>query len=75
MKCVNLELLSLRRVSITAVYEIYLQFINGEHNKQMLQKLSSIIEENSKLASEYARITTVNTDTIAWIQTLDFLIK
>lgn len=46
----------------------------GEHNKQMLQKLSSI-EENSKLASEYARITTVNTDTIAWIQTLDFLIK
>jgi hypothetical protein len=41
----------------------------------MLQKLSSIIEENSKLASEYARITTVKTDTIAWIQTLDFLIK
>lgn len=43
-----------------------------QQNNQLLNRLASI-EANSSRAAEYGRIAAVNTDTMAWIQTLDFL--
>lgn len=43
-------------------------------NSQMLRHLASI-NANTAKAAEYSRIAAINSDTVSWLQTLDFIFK
>lgn len=45
-----------------------------KQNNSMLNRLAKIAA-NTELAAQYGRIAAVNTDTVAWIQQLNFLFK
>ncbi|MCR5796207.1 MAG: zinc ribbon domain-containing protein [Solobacterium sp.] len=62
------------RIVMQNAYQIAQNEIQIAQNRDMLRRLAAV-ENNTELAAEYGRISSINTDTMVWLQALDILFK